>query len=694
MKRLRDAFAAVLLFAATTHAAGLPVVFEIDDPRDGLYESAAVLLRQMHVEERVPVTFQVVPCGIGSRTSPYQCVNNTGFHDNWGDWMRANPDLIDVGQHGNNHTELLGDLSRSQQLDLLRRGLEEMQTWGMPDGSWNRGRPLSMAAPFASSNADTISVLEELDYEISVKNSGDCFGSSTLDVWCNSVPLCELNPQGGRVTGPSCVIKAPETMIQQVNARAGEGKVFIGYHAQDILRPDLQTVDPAKVDALRAVLQAFRDQEITGTFDLMTLDTHARLLAGVSTPGPGATATPAGPTPTPTPPLPTPTPLPAGTSLEIYGESLESPWIDASWSASVDYASSVRAFSGTRSIRVVQVGWGALSVRRGAWTATQPIGPAEYDLVELQVFPETQNMRVAVRLENQAGESFPRIDTGRAATGAWKKVSVSLDLLNPDGRSFDRISISNRNGRDVTYSVDELRLVRAGPSSTPTPAPPTATPAPPTPTPAPPTATPVEPTATPVQPTATPVEPTATPVEPTATPVEPTATPVEPTVTPVEPTATPTPAPQPDSLTIYEEALATPWINASWKASIDFDSSLRAFEGSRAIRVAQTGWGALSLRHGPWTTTQPLDPADFEGVEVMVFSETAGFNVSVRFENSAQQVFPEIATGFIPTNTWTPVFVPMSQLNPNGLPFDRVNVRNFNGTNVTYFVDNHRLVRR
>jgi hypothetical protein len=325
MKRLRNAFAAVLLFAATAPAADLPVVFEIDDPRDGLYESASIVLRQMHVEERVPVTFQVVPCGIGSRTSPYQCVNDTGFHQNWGDWMRANPDLIDVGQHGNNHTEMLGTLSRAQQRDLLRRGLEEMQTWGMPDGSWNRGRPLSMAAPFASSNADTISVLEELDYEISVKNSGDCFGSSTLDVWCNSVPLCELNPQGGRVTGPSCVIKAPETLIQQVNARAGEGKVFVVYHAQDILRPDLQTIDPAKVDALRAVLQAFRDQEIAGAFDLMTLDTHARLLAGEPTPGPGATATPAGATPTPTPPLPTPTPLPAGTSLEIYGESLESP---------------------------------------------------------------------------------------------------------------------------------------------------------------------------------------------------------------------------------------------------------------------------------------------------------------------------------------------------------------------------------
>jgi hypothetical protein len=226
------AFVAAASSFATVDAAGLPVTFQIDDPRDGLYEAASIALRDLHVAEQVPVTFQVVPCGIGSRLSPYQCVNSSGFHRNWGDWMRANPDLVDVGQHGNNHTEILADLSRAQQLELLLLGLEEMATWGMPPGSWSLSRPLSFAAPFASSNADTISALEELAFHASVKNSGTCFGSSTLDVYCNSVPLCELNPQGGRVSGPSCVIKPPETLIQQVNARAGEGKVFINYHAQ------------------------------------------------------------------------------------------------------------------------------------------------------------------------------------------------------------------------------------------------------------------------------------------------------------------------------------------------------------------------------------------------------------------------------------------------------------------------------
>ncbi|MGH7804767.1 MAG: hypothetical protein ACREQJ_10495, partial [Candidatus Binatia bacterium] len=331
------AFAALVLSSSVTTAAaaGLPVTFEFDDPRDGLYEAATTALRDLHVQERVPVTIQVVPCGIGSTLEPYQCVNNTGFRFNWGNWMRANPDIIDIGQHGNNHNEQLATVTRAQQLDILSGGLAEMQTWNLPGG-----RPFSMAAPFASSNADTLSVLEELGYHISVTNSGSCFPSATLDVYCESVPVCQRNAQGGRVTGPSCVVRSPAEILAEVDSKASEGKVFVVYHPQDMTFSDLVTVDPAKISALRTVLQAFRQRELQGVYDLMTLETHYRAIHGLPTPGPGPSPTPTNPPPTPTPtatfgpsPTPTPTappaptPTPAPGDMNVYQEALATPWI-------------------------------------------------------------------------------------------------------------------------------------------------------------------------------------------------------------------------------------------------------------------------------------------------------------------------------------------------------------------------------
>jgi hypothetical protein len=288
------------------------------------------------------------------------------------------------------------------------------------------------------------------------------------------------------------------------------------------------------------VLQAFRDREIAGTYDLMTVDTHYRLLRGVATPGPGATPTPTGPIPTATPAPPPPTPIPGSSSIDVYQESLASPWIDASWSASIDFASSTRAFSGIRSIRVVQVGWGALSVHNGPWTATQPLSPDGYTAVELQIFPETSGMNVALRLENDQREPFPLVTTGLAAAGAWKRISVPISQLNPERRFFDRIDVSNANGTNVSYSVDELRIVGAAtaptPSATPTPIPPTPTPSPSaTPTPASPTATPLpSATVTPVPPTGTP-PPTPTP-PPTSAPPTPTPTPCSTSLSPTSAT--------------------------------------------------------------------------------------------------------------------------------------------------------------
>ena len=281
----------------------LPVVFSEDDPEDGTWESATVRVHDLFISEGVPRTQETVACGAPSPIDGSQCINTT-FHEIYAGWIAAHPDLIEIGHHGLTHDEVLTSMTREQQKDFISRGLAEMSTWGLPGG-----RPFTFAAPFSAINADTVSVLEELGYHVYVKNAGSCAQSTVMDPFCDSVSLCELSPSGSRVSGPDCVLKAPEALIHEINARGGEGRMFINFHVQDFYLPDLVTLDESKFDALAAILQAFRDEEIAGHYDLMTMETFYRQKRGLPTPVPGATVTPTppGPSATPTSPIATPT---------------------------------------------------------------------------------------------------------------------------------------------------------------------------------------------------------------------------------------------------------------------------------------------------------------------------------------------------------------------------------------------------
>jgi hypothetical protein len=145
-------------------------------------------------------------------------------------------------------------------------------------------------------------------------------------------------------------------------------------------------------------------------------------------------------------------------------------------------------------------------------------------------------------------------------------------------------------------------------------------------------------------------------------------------------------------LWIYQESLSAPWINASWSATVTFNSTQKPFAGTRSIKVVESGWGALSLHDGDWAATQSLDPSRYQSLEFQVFCASAGFNLAVRLENDAKASFPEIVFGTIPKSKWTKVSVPISQLDPNAQLFDRLDVRDYGGKNRTYFVDNVRFV--
>ena len=194
-----------------------------------------------------------------------------------------------------------------------------------------------------------------------------------------------------------------------------------------------------------------------------------RFLASSSAPTPTPTSAAAIPTPTrtgtptrtstpnPTPTSGGPTPTPGG-GLSIYQDSLAAPWMDVSWSSVVNYANTTPVFSGTRSIRVDETGWGALSVHSGPWGGTQPRSPASYASVQFEAYTTSSNVTLYVQLENDAHASFPVVTAGSLPVNQWVSFSVSLSQLAPAGTSFDRIDVGNRNGTNATFFVDDLQL--------------------------------------------------------------------------------------------------------------------------------------------------------------------------------------------------------------------------------------------
>ena len=127
---------------------------------------------------------------------------------------------------------------------------------------------------------------------------------------------------------------------------------------------------------------------------------------------------------------------------------------------------------------------------------------------------------------------------------------------------------------------------------------------------------------------------------------------------------------------------------------MSFANTSPVFSGARSIRIDETGWGSFSVHSGTWSQTQHRDPSQYSSLQFRVYAATAGFNVAVRLENDAKASFPEVATGVVPAGQWVLVSLPMSQIDPSGAPFDRIDIRDYTGTTRTYYLDDVQLVGR
>ena len=152
-----------------------------------------------------------------------------------------------------------------------------------------------------------------------------------------------------------------------------------------------------------------------------------------------------------------------------------------------------------------------------------------------------------------------------------------------------------------------------------------------------------------------------------------------------------TTAPPAASLIVFQDALASPWIDASWSATITYGSTDQVFAGTSSIKVAQNAWGALRVHSGPWGAKVDVNTSGSSSLDFAINGGSSGISLGLYFENDLGQSFPSIKYVWIPSNQWTKVSYPISQLNPNNQVVDRIVIQDMSGRVKTFYLDNLQL---
>ncbi|MCI0707844.1 MAG: T9SS type A sorting domain-containing protein [Ignavibacteriae bacterium] len=154
----------------------------------------------------------------------------------------------------------------------------------------------------------------------------------------------------------------------------------------------------------------------------------------------------------------------SNSDLVVYEDDLLAPWFHNTYNSSATLVSTEQAASGNASMKITSTSpWGWVSMHHGPWN-TQGFNPAPYKSVDFEIYPTSSATSVAVFLENDRGESFPKIPRGTFTANAWSKVSVPMSELNPNNQMVGRLFIQDFSGVAKTYYVDNIRFVGEGPT--------------------------------------------------------------------------------------------------------------------------------------------------------------------------------------------------------------------------------------
>ena len=146
-------------------------------------------------------------------------------------------------------------------------------------------------------------------------------------------------------------------------------------------------------------------------------------------------------------------------SLWVYLSSLQSPWNNASWNATLTLNSTEQKYSGSPSVKVVQGVWGGASFHSGNWNSPIAVNPSQYQSVEFAVYGGASGATITLVLQNDAGNSFPGVSTGTVPANTWKVMTIPMMVLDPSGYVIHRVSIMEISGVARTYYIANLRFI-------------------------------------------------------------------------------------------------------------------------------------------------------------------------------------------------------------------------------------------
>jgi len=152
------------------------------------------------------------------------------------------------------------------------------------------------------------------------------------------------------------------------------------------------------------------------------------------------------------------TPPPNISDMIIFQESLVSPWVNNSWSATVTYGSTEQAYAGSSSIKTaLTAAWGAFSVHYGSW-GSAGVTSSSYKSVDFMIYTPNTGTNIRVMFENDNGQSFPSVNVGTLTANQWKAVSIPISQLNPNNYAVNRFDIQDISGSVKTFYVDNLQF--------------------------------------------------------------------------------------------------------------------------------------------------------------------------------------------------------------------------------------------
>lgn len=218
----------------------------MDDIQGNWLEDISKTLVETHIENEADVVLGVIPQNLDNMI-PYIK-----------DWYSNHKDVVEIAQHGLNHTVVYRGKTYDRQQELIKMGKNIFLSIGV--------EPKTFIPPFSELDNTTLKVLSENGYEETLTHTGKGYSSGNILVISNVVFLCE-----SEYVGYNCTIKKTEKIVEEIEKNIDEsGVAVIFYHIQDFATEE-NILDTEKHETLKDIISFLKN---SGKYEFMTANEY------------------------------------------------------------------------------------------------------------------------------------------------------------------------------------------------------------------------------------------------------------------------------------------------------------------------------------------------------------------------------------------------------------------------------------